>query len=63
MTDTINDVAAAEQVPAEPVTPVDQQQPAERLLAQAKGAGRGAGRPGRVVEPADQVGAGDRVGG
>jgi putative transposase len=37
MTDTINDVAeAAEQVPAEPATPVDQQQLAERLLAQAK---------------------------
>ena len=36
MTDTINDVAAAEQVPAEPATLVDQQQLAERLLAQAK---------------------------
>jgi transposase-like protein len=36
MTDTINDVAAAEQVPVEPVTLVDQQQLAERLLAQAK---------------------------
>ena len=36
MTDTINDVAAAEQVPVEPATPVDQQQLAERLLAQAK---------------------------
>jgi putative transposase len=36
MTDTINDVAAAEQVPVEPATLVDQQQLAERLLAQAK---------------------------
>ena len=36
MADTINDVAAAEQVPVEPATPVDQQQLAERLLAQAK---------------------------
>jgi putative transposase len=36
MTDTINDVAAAEQVPAEPASLVDQQQLAERLLAQAK---------------------------
>ena len=36
MADTINDVAAAEQVPVESATPVDQQQLAERLLAQAK---------------------------
>ena len=36
MTDTINDVAAVEQVPAEPATLVDQQELAERLLAQAK---------------------------
>jgi hypothetical protein len=35
MTDTIK-VVAAEQVPAEPATPVDQQQLAERLVAQAK---------------------------
>jgi putative transposase len=39
MTDTINAVAAAEQVPAEPATMVDQQQLAERLLAQAKAQG------------------------
>jgi hypothetical protein len=36
MTDTIDAVAAAEQVPVEPATMVDQQQLAERLLAQAK---------------------------
>ena len=36
MTDTIDVVAAAGQVPAEPATPVDQQQLAEQLLVQAK---------------------------
>ena len=37
MTDTINVVAAAEQVPAQPATPVDQQQLAtKQLLVQAK---------------------------
>ena len=35
MTDTVDHVAA-EQVPVDPATPVDQQQLAERLLAQAK---------------------------
>jgi hypothetical protein len=35
MTDTINVVAAAEQVPAEPATPVDQQQLAEQLVGQS----------------------------
>jgi hypothetical protein len=62
MTDTINNVAAAEHVPAEPATPVDQQQLAERLLALAKEQGHRAGRPRRTVEPADQAGAGGRVG-
>ena len=33
---SISWLAAAEQVPGEPATPVDQQQLAERLLAQAK---------------------------
>ena len=41
MTDMINDVAAALQVPAKPVTPVDQQRFAERLVAQAKEQGVG----------------------
>ena len=36
MPDTINVVAAAEQVPAQPATPVDQQQLAKQLLVQAK---------------------------
>ena len=50
MTDTLNDVGeAAEQVPAEPATPVDQQQLAEQLLAQAKEQGIELVGPGRLL--------------
>ena len=61
MTDTINDVAA-EQVPAEPATLVDQQL-VERLLAQAKGLGVELVGPDRVLRPVHQAGAGDSTGG
>ncbi len=44
------------------VTELDQRQLAEQLLAQAKELGRGAGRPQRAVEPADEERVGDRVG-
>ncbi len=39
MADTIDDVAAAEQVPVEPARPVDQQQLAERLLRRRRNKG------------------------
>jgi len=71
MTDTINDVGeAAEQVPAEPATPVDQQQLAEQLLAQAKEQGVELVGPGgllnqltkRVLESALEAEMSDHLG-
>ena len=56
MTDTINVVAAAEQVPAELVTPVDQQQLAEQLLVQAKEQGVELVGPGGLLnQPTKRV--------
>ena len=71
MTDTINGVGeAAEQVPAEPATPVDQQQLAEQLLAQAKEQGVELVGPGgllnqltkRVLESALEAEMSDHLG-
>ena len=45
MTDTLNEMAASEEE-------LEQEELAQQLLAQAKQQGVGAGRPGRVVEPA-----------
>ena len=53
MTDTINDVAAAEQ-PAEPARPVNQQQLAEQLLAQAKEQGVELVGPGGLLNQLTQ---------
>src|SRR5215218_490739 len=69
MTDTINVVAAAEQVPAEPATPVDQQL-AEQLLVQAKEQGVELVGPGgllnqltkRVLETALEAEMSDHLG-
>src|SRR5215218_10164706 len=69
MTDTINVVAAAEQVPAEPATPVDQQL-AEQLLVQAQEQGVELVGPGgllnqltkRVLETALEAEMSDHLG-
>jgi transposase-like protein len=70
MTDTINVVAAAEQVPAESATPVDQQQLAEQLLVEAKEQGVELVGPGgllnqltkRVLETALEAEMSDHLG-
>jgi transposase-like protein len=70
MTDTIDVVAAAGQVPAEPATPVDQQQLAEQLLVQAKEQGVELVGPGglltsltkRVLEAALEAEMSDHLG-